>query len=184
MLQQDSRKGMYGAIQQGFENATGEWLCWINCDDWINVENFEKLYLNTLHGGYTFGYGSAQIIDSRSDKKSDFSSKYCARFLLRNGVFPFTQPSSVYHRSLVQSVNGLNYERFYIAGDIDLFIRMSRLKEFYAYRSKEICTYFLKYGDSLGDREHKRYLAEKSLLPKPQYGIIGKWIAKIIYHAS
>lgn len=184
VLQQDTRQGMYGAIQQGFDNSRGDWLCWINCDDWINVDNFSKLYENTIKSGHTFGYGSAQIVDSRIDVNSYVGSKCCGRFLLRNGVFPFIQPSSLYHRSLVLLVGGLDYEQFSIAGDIDFFIRISRLKEFSAYRSKEICTYFFKYGDSLGDRGHKKYLAEKLLLPKPQHGIVGRLLAKIIYHVS
>ena len=56
---------------------------------------------------------------------------------------------------LVLLVGGLDYEQFSIAGDIDFFIRISRLKEFSAYRSKEIIISDVMVK-GLGDRGDKK----------------------------
>ena len=184
VVSQQSREGMYAAIQEGFEAAKGPYITWINSDDWVLADGYEDMYRLIDSGEYDLVYGSGQYFYMEDSRYEDFKAKACGKFLLQNRVFPCLQPSTLYRKSIFEAIGGFNSKEFKIAGDIDFFVRFAKASSKPFARTKRKSVVFLKYGDSLGDRSHDLYLQEKKKLPAPKHGPLGHVLAKVIYKVN
>lgn len=184
VLSQQNPDGMYAAIQEGFKAAEGEFITWINSDDWVLKEGYEEMYRLIVSGEYDLVYGSGQYYHQNDARYEDFGAKACGKFLLQNRVYPCLQPATIYRKSIFEAIDGFNSKEFKIVGDIDFFMRFAKAssKPFTRVRAK--CVVFLKYGDSLGDSNLKLHFEEKEKLPRPKLGFLGHFLAKIIYKAN
>lgn len=61
LIHQNEKNGMYGAIHQGFQKAQYNWMTWINCDDIIVRENFEKVIHFAYSNTFDFIYGDSRF---------------------------------------------------------------------------------------------------------------------------
>ena len=167
LIHQNEKTGMYGAINQGFLLAKGDYICWVNCDDQILPKAFEKMYLKAKKEHIDF-INSDSLLYFSDKKKYEFvkGSRY-AGFFLKKGIMPFVQPSSIYKASLFNQVGGVS-SKLRIAGDIDIFHKIALCKKVKFGYLPEITTIFLKYGDSLGDKNGENFISEiiNSGIPK------------------
>ncbi|MDB4444785.1 glycosyltransferase [Akkermansiaceae bacterium] len=184
MLSQQNPAGMYAAIQEGFEAAEGEFITWINSDDWILTDGYEAMYRLIASGKYDLIYGGGSYYYVENAKFENFKAKACGKFLFLNRVFPCLQPATIYRKSIFGAIGGFNSKKFKIAGDLDFFVRFAKASTKPFARLNRTCVVFLKYGESLGDRSHQLYLEEKENLPKPKHGRLGHLLAKIIYKSN
>lgn len=124
LLGQKEKTGMYGGIDMGFRAAKGQYVCWVNCDDTIISDGFEKMYHFALRNNYDFvcSNGIFEYIDGR---KQIVRGTRFAKYFLRKSYFPHCQPSTIFKKDLYLSVNGFDYTNFRIAGDGDLYTRMA-----------------------------------------------------------
>jgi glycosyltransferase involved in cell wall biosynthesis len=168
LLDQKEKNGMYGAIDLGFNIAKGNYICWINCDDFVFPEGFEKLYHYAVDNNLDFASSDAIIENYLANSKQRVRSTRYVKFFLSKGFFPFIQPSVIYKKSLYQKVNGLNYIDFKVCGDIDLFYRMSKIKEARFGYIPVVSSSFLIHGNSLGDLQREKGQMEilNSYIPK------------------
>lgn len=162
LLHQKEQTGMYGAIHLGFVAAKYDYLTWINCDDIMITENFVFAILLMKRKNIDFLYGDGIFYWFRDNKYTLHKANPFGRYFLLKGIMPFIQPSSIYKKSLYETTL-LDYNKFKICGDLDLFMRMALLPVRFFYCRKPL-SIFLKYGESFGDRSHNIYLVERNEL--------------------
>lgn len=165
VLNQTEQNGMYGAIIQGFEASTGDIITWINCDDYILTRPYDNMIDYMLSKNADFCYSNA-IFDYIEENRTEVIRSSCfPKYLLKHGILPFVQPSSLYKRIFYKRIGGLN-PRYRITGDMDMFHRMGLDNDAKFVRYPYETVGFLKYGESLGDRN-----VEKSHLENKEAGI-------------
>lgn len=169
VVHQTERTGMYGGICIGFEKASGEFITWINCDDWIIPEPYEAMLSVMIKRNADFIFSDAYIQDERTGSKQFCRSSMMPKYFLRHGIMPFIQPSTIYKNSFFQRYP-LN-SQFKITGDMDMFYRMAADKNamFVRFCHPTVC--FLKYGESLGDKNGNKGRQElvNAGIPTPQF---------------
>ena len=125
LLHQTKKTGMYGAIHQGFLESKGEYITWVNCDDVVVPTGYEELYNSALSSDSDLVYSHGIHHFSEKYYYKRHFARYFARYLLKTGVFPFVQPSVIFSKRAYNKVGGLNYQKFRLIGDRDLFQRMA-----------------------------------------------------------
>jgi glycosyltransferase involved in cell wall biosynthesis len=152
ILNQREKLGMYHAIDMGFKEAVGSLLTWVNSDDMILKEGFERMYSAFQSAKCDVVYSDAHFVDSDGRRFKKIRGSNYAKFFLRKGIFPFVQPASIFTKELYYVVGGLDFTNFKIAGDLDLFHKFSRVKSASFKKVDVVTVDFLKYGESLGDK--------------------------------
>ena len=101
MVNQKRLTGMYGAIDLGFKHSNGKYLCWINCDDTIIKNGFEKMYeaissdkfdlvysIQNFHTGIFFGGSENKKKFKTKKMELTLQSIFC--WIKNNWFLPFT----------------------------------------------------------------------------------------------
>jgi len=152
LLHQTEKTGMYGAIYQGFSEAKGEYITWVNADDRIIVSGFEAMYNEISCGTCDFIYSNGYYYFTKENYNKLGKGRRFGKFFLKHGCMPTMQPSSIYTKVLYNKVGGLRYDKFKIIGDLDLFLRMAKeSKSRFKYIPKP-STLFINREDSLGQK--------------------------------
>ena len=156
LLNQKEKNGMYGAIHQGFENAKGDYLSWVNADDKIIAKGYEIMYKKGKRNNADFIYSHGVLHYIEKNKYKTKFARYFARYLLKAGIFPFVQPSVIYSYDSYFAIGGLNFKRFRLIGDRDLFQRMAYDNNIKFLFVPVFSSIFLRYDDSLLYRNLER----------------------------
>lgn len=180
---QTERNGMYGAIKQGFEMAKGEIITWVNCDDSIVDEEYAKMFIKMSETGADLIYSDSYIHYEKENKTLLCRASICGKYFIRKGTLPFVQPASMYTKVFYESIGGLN-TKYKITGDMDMFYRMANNKKARFIKHKGASVVFLKYGESLGDKNTEKGHRERedagipypSLLTKVLFGVLRRII--------
>jgi glycosyltransferase involved in cell wall biosynthesis len=127
-------KGMYHAIQKGFEKSTGDILTWINSDDLLFPNSLKRA--NEIFNRYSqveWLGGSTCRIDENSDVVYVSAPRKWNRFNYYLGDFKFIQQEGTFwRRSLWEKAGGCINTSYQLAGDLDLWLRFFRYADFYA----------------------------------------------------
>lgn len=169
ILHQIENTGMYGAIDLGFKKAKGNYVSWVNCDDRIIPSGYEKMYNYGVNKQLDFICSDGLFEFSAQNKKKLVRGTRHVKYFLKNGYFPFSQPSSIFSKDLYFNVNGFNFLKYKICGDMDLFYRMAKDPNSNFGYVSVISSIFLKHGNSLGDKNTELGIAEKKgngIIPK------------------
>lgn len=166
LFQQEGKAGMYQAIHQGFERSTTDYICWVNCDDRVVKEGFELMYQTIQSQKLDLVYSDSILHHVNIQIKQKVHGVPFGKFFMKAGYLPFVQPSSIYRKNLYSKVGGLDYQKFRIIGDRELFTRMAQIKEAKIKYLPTVSTIFLKHGDSLGDNNFELYQVELAKAPK------------------
>lgn len=152
LLHQKENTGMYGGIHLGFAAAKGEYFSYINADDKVVVNGFQKMY-NSIKENVNIDmvYSDCEFNFVNENRKKNVRGRRFAKFFLKKGIMPFAQPSAIYTKNLYQHIGGMRYDRFRICGDLDMYQRMALASEKKFLYIPVVSTVFLKYGNSLGD---------------------------------
>lgn len=170
VIYQKERTGMYGGINMGFEASVGDFITWINCDDWVIPEEYDKMVAELSVSGADLVYSDSFLFFAQSQKTILSKTVPYAKYFIRNGLLPFIQPSTIYTRKFYKSIGGLN-TNYRITSDMDMFYRMAGVAGAKFLRHKGASIYFLKYGESLGDRNTERGHRERedAGIPYPKF---------------
>lgn len=179
LVYQEDAKGMYSALQMGFEEASCDLFAYVNADDRVIKEGFEKMHVEAKAGNYDLVYSDGYYYWSEKGRFEKVKGKRFGKYHLRNGFMPFLQPSAIFSRDIFEKVDGFRYEKFNIAGDLDLFQRMALQGDFRAKYIPVSSSIFLKYGNSLGDNNTDVYYQEMKLLSRQNRNIFNKALFKI-----
>ena len=165
--------GRSEAANVGLEASTGDYLMFLDDDDWIDTEHITTLvnYLNN-HADSKAAYSSVQKTDAEGeDIPYVFERDYDPITLMRDNYIPIH--AMVFARSLVEK--GCRFdEAFNIYEDWDFWLQMSRETIFH--HIDKISAYYRQGGDSdtePGDHSH-RYSANNKL-GKARAAIFEKW---------
>jgi|GEM_PF-1693547 len=181
VVSQTTNTGMYGAIDLGFSLAKGDFICWINCDDRIIKDGFEKMYYYAIDYQLDFVSSDGIFLFTSSQDKVLIKSTKFLKYFLRNGFFPFSQPSVIFTKKIYNCVSGFNYLKYKITGDGDLFFRMSLIENARFGYIKVNSSLFLKHGNSLGDKNSVLALNELvSNLDRPKCSFINRVLFRLV----
>lgn len=180
LLNQSTNTGLYGALHQGILHSRGKYIGWVNADDYIIPNGYEKLYrcADKKNADFAYSHGFHHYVDEYCYKR--FYARLFVRSLLRSGVFPFVQSSVIFSSSSYNKVGGFNYDKFRLIGDRDLFQRMSYDSDLKFLFVPVFSSVFLKYPDSLLYRNLEKRKEEWKYCIKTKTN----FIHRIIFHAS
>jgi glycosyltransferase involved in cell wall biosynthesis len=169
LLIQKENTGMYGAIHQGINESSGDYVTWVNSDDRITIEGYETLYNQALSNKSDFIYSDGNYYFTHDNHTEFGKGRRFGKFFLKNGCIPAIQPSIIFSRKVYDEVRGFDYHNFKICGDLDLFVKIAQLKHSIFTYLPVLSTTFTKRGNSLGDLNTERYLKElrDNNLPTP-----------------
>ena len=170
VVNQIERNGMYGGISLGFKKTQGEFITWVNCDDWINPVEYDKMVEALTASGADLVYSDSILFFEKENRIEMSKTCVAAKYFIRHGLLPFVQPASIYTKNFYESIGGLN-TNYRITGDMDMFYRMAGVEGAKFIRHKGASIYFLKYGESLGDCNTEKGHREREAagIPYPNF---------------
>jgi len=122
---------MYEAIETGFSKSTGEYLHWLNSDDYLLDNNSVSRLMEVLNKkNYQWVICKISIAKLNRKPKVYFPLIY-PRFIIKKGLANncfwgfIQQENTVFSRNIYQKVEGVN-SKFKMAGDYDLWKRFAK----------------------------------------------------------
>jgi len=161
VIHQNDSGGMYSAIQQGIESSKGGFIAYINCDDLIIPNGFERLYSYIKKNRCDLAYSNSYLRNQKTKKLKKKYARIFGKLLLSKGFMPFTQPSCIFTRDIFNAVGGFDYKKYRLMGDRDFFQRVALYKNSSIRFFPIFSTIFLIREDSLGSTNIDQYLLEK-----------------------
>jgi glycosyltransferase involved in cell wall biosynthesis len=152
-------KGMSDGINKGFRKATGDWVMWLNCDDYLlpdalaKVAKFIETHPNTdvVHGDCIYVNKDKTPIR----RKLDTSVDECD-LLFVGCCIPST--STVYRREIIDAGHLLDL-RFRNCMDWEYYLRLIRLGYRYGYLPEALAG-FRWYDESTTKKNWQRMIDE------------------------
>lgn len=145
-------KGMYHAIQKGFEHSTGEIMCWLNSDDvFFDKCLFAIADIFMHHPEIEWFSGKSASIDANGmiigvdDLDGVDNIRFCKYDFYLNRGFWVPQSSTIWRRSLWDKIGASLDTNLRLAGDFDLWLRFINIAPQYVANTL-IGTYRLREG--------------------------------------
>lgn len=154
-------KGMYEAIQKGFDKSTGEIMAWINSDDMYHPKSlFVVAEIFQNHAFVNWLTGTPTLIDEKNrtvyvgkDKKWNKLDFYT------NNYMWIQQESTFWSRNLWLKVNTGIFDNLKYAGDFNLWLNFFDYAELYQV-SALIGGFRIRESGQLSSLYYKEYLLE------------------------
>lgn len=181
-------KGMYHAIQKGFEHSTGEIMCWLNSDDiFFDKSLFAIADIFMHHPEIEWFSGKSVSTDAKGmilsvDEIENI--KFCKYDFYLNRAFWVPQPSTIWRRSIWEKIGGSLDTSLRLAGDFDLWLRFINVAPQYVANTL-IGTYRIRDGQL--SQMMDKYMQEvqksiaKNLLSKEEYFLLNKYKRKLYW---
>ncbi len=158
-------RSFYDAINQGFENATGEIGCWINADDYYRPGAFQKV-IETFQRNRQADwlYGRCDIVNETGHKiripvtwyKNLLGWKFSYKLLLSENYI--NQPATFWRMNLWKNAGGLSLD-YPISADYHLWLKFSQESKAIALHDTLAC--FRRCGESISDTQFEKQFAEE-----------------------
>jgi glycosyltransferase involved in cell wall biosynthesis len=179
IVHQKEQTGMYEAIHLGIEKAKGDYVCWINCDDQIVLPGFQMLVNFAEENNLDIACSNGIFHYTGENYDKLVRGTRAAKYFLKKGLFPFSQPSVVFSKTVYFDIGGFDYTNFKIGGDGDLFRRIAGKKNSRIGFIDVTSSIFLKHGNSLGDRNTPLYLQESLQSKQPVASLLNRGFMKL-----
>lgn len=133
--------GMYDAIANGFDLATGDILCWLNSDDMFMPWAFEVMQqvMSKTDAQWCMGYPSYWFnndINRCQYRISTYSKKWIKKGYHDGRILPFIQQESTFWtKELWIKSNGALIRNYKIAGDYQLWKNFAKYESLYTINS-------------------------------------------------
>ncbi len=133
--------GMYDAIANGFDVASGDIFCWLNADDMYMPWAFEIMQkvISETNAEWCMGYPTYWFGNdiNRCQYRISSYTQRAIRLGLHDGrVLPFIQQeSSFWTRELWNKAHGTDIKKYKIAGDYHLWKNFARFTKLYKINS-------------------------------------------------
>jgi glycosyltransferase involved in cell wall biosynthesis len=127
-------KTMYEALLRGFNNANGEYFCWINSDDYLLDERSVERAVNYIQKYKQEWFNCNIAIAKNYDKPKKYFPFLYPKWILKKGLanncfWGFVQQeNTIFSKKLYNKVNGVN-PNFKMAGDYDLWKRFAQYEK-------------------------------------------------------
>lgn len=166
-------KGMYHAIQKGFEHSTGEIMCWLNSDDvFFDKCLFAIADIFMHHPEIEWFSGKSASIDANGmiigvdDIDGIDSIRFCKYDFYLNRGFWVPQASTIWRRSIWEKIGGSLDVNMRLAGDFDLWLRFINISPQYVANTL-IGTYRLREGQLSQMMDRYMLEVQQSILNNP-----------------
>ncbi len=151
--------GMSDGINKGFRQATGDWVMWLNCDDYLLPETLEKIAAHAIahpeadviHGDCVYVTEGKQLIRRKYDTPVDEMD-----LLFVGCVLPST--STFYHRRVLE-FGGLLDITYRNCMDWEYYLRLLRSGMKFSYLP-EALAHFRWYDESTTQKNWQRMIDE------------------------
>lgn len=179
-------KGMYHAIQKGFDKSTGEIMCWLNSDDvFFDKCLFAIADVFMHHPEVEWFSGKSASIDEkgmviRVNEEKDI--KFCKYDFYANRGFWVPQSSTIWRRSLWKKIGEQLNTNLRLAGDFDLWLRFINVAPQYVVDTL-IGTYRIREGQL--SQMMDNYMAEvaqsikNNPLPEEEMALVRRYERKL-----
>lgn len=127
-------KGMYDAIQKGFERATGDIMAWINSDDMYQPKSFftvAEIFTSYSNVNWLLGFPSVYDAQGRI-VECPHTLRQWSKFDVYVGLYQWIQQESVFWRtSLWKKAGSYIDSKLKYAGDFELWNRYFKYDQLY-----------------------------------------------------
>ena len=156
-------KGMYHAIQKGFDKSTGEIMAWINSDDMYHRKSLFTVAgifnsfpsVNWLQGQSTFFDESGRVVEA-------YKSRMFTKFDFYNHDYSFIQQESTFWRRSLWLKAGAALDcRLLYAGDFALWLKFFSFDKLYV-TDALIGGFRIRSSNQLSIEHREEYVAEVS----------------------
>ncbi len=162
-------KGMYHALQKGFEKSTGEIMAWINSDDKYHQGAFSIISeIFAKYSNVNWLTGSTTHFDKYGRSVRVFQSHKWSKYDYYTGNYGWIQQESTFwRRSLWEQSGGkFNLEVKY-AGDFELWLRFFRYEKLY-FTSGLIGGFRVRESNQISLNNFDEYISEIENLLKSE----------------
>jgi glycosyltransferase involved in cell wall biosynthesis len=182
---------MYRAINAGLSPRRGEWMAYVNSDDWLYPDSFARLIEMGNRSKADVVYGNCDYADAEGRFVYSFAAAEPRRLmsLFRMGRMGFAQPAAIFRRDVYQRLNGFD-ERYCFKSDADFFIRaIGTGSRFTLLGGPPVCCFRLHAGQlsnqkrALIEEEGKRIFGAPEMKPrKIDSVVLAQWRLKNLPH--
>ena len=159
-----SDKGMYDALQKGFEKSTGEIMGWLNSDDLLHPKSLfvlADIFSNNAKVNWVQGYPtvfdeSGRVVHTRSHKFSKYS--FYLKEYLEDDSF-IQQESTYWRRELWQKAGSYVSQEYKLAADFELWLRFFRYETLFTSEAP-IGAFRIRRSNQKSLEAIKEYIAE------------------------
>ena len=128
----ESDKGLYDAVQKGFDKSTGDIMAWINSDDLYHPKAFFTVAEIFKFSEVNWLQGIPSIFDEMGRTVAVSGIKRWSKLDYYLGNFKWIQQESVFwRRSLWESAGSKLSTEMKYAGDLELWLRFFRHEKLY-----------------------------------------------------
>lgn len=128
----ESDKGLYEAIQKGFDKSTGDVMAWINSDDMYHNKAFYTVAEIFKHKDIKWLQGIPTVFDEKGRTVYVESLRRWSKLDYYLGNFKWIQQESVFWRRSLWEASGSKMDvSMKYAGDLDLWLRFFRHEKLY-----------------------------------------------------
>ena len=163
VLNIESDKGQYEAINKGLKHVTGDYWTWLNTDDLIDLHGFLAIcnYLKNNQPDYI--YGDIELIDASGKPLSSATSGAITLSKLTIQDASISQPGSFFKTSFTNKIGNLQPYRF--AFDYEYILRILKNNGTVVH-IKDIVSQFRYYEQSKSGSKDPRFLIEQWQIAK------------------
>ena len=179
---------MYHAINVGLRTASSEWCTYLNSDDIVYSDAYERLIKLGESQDACVVYGDVDFMDAQMRflyRKYAPPVSLAQQLLTGAGILPFAQPSAIFRKSLFDRLNGFD-ERYRNIADYDFFLRASRENARFAYSKGTTVSAFRVHSNQLSHREgsvvkqeKQACYAEAGISRRSIRGIAAHWLWRV-----
>ncbi len=115
---------MYRAINAGLRRCGGEWLAYLNSDDWVYPDSFARLIARGEESNAEVAYGNCDYTDGQGRFVYSFAAARPEQLLplFRLRRMGFAQQAAIFRRRGYEALGGFD-ESFVYRGDGDFYVR-------------------------------------------------------------
>ena len=186
-IYQESNEGAVSSLNEGFKNATGEILCYINSDDFFlkeALQEVENIFVN--NPSIDLIYGNAYMVSDKNIILRDFISKNFSFKRLKINECHVCQQATFFRKKIFDQTNGFNPKNKR-SWDFELFTDMIKAGARFK-RINNVLACFRVHGNTItskGNNENRKENREhiyNKYFSKPL--TFGEKVEKIIIYLS
>jgi glycosyltransferase involved in cell wall biosynthesis len=115
--------GIYNAWNKAIKKSTGEWICFLGCDDWwSSASSLSEIAKQAVYPEFNFVSSKMYLVDNVGNIVSSVGNALnCRKLVLGPRI---AHVGALHHRSLFDAY-GLFDENYKIAGDYEFILRAS-----------------------------------------------------------
>lgn len=120
--------GIADAMNKGFKMAQGDFVAWIDADNYYNSKAFSEIISKIKSNDFDILCGQVDMVDDKKIIKSykpPFPLNFERSLNHSTGAIPI-QPGVFFRKSLFDKVNGFNTQ-YKIAGDYEFWVKVLKL---------------------------------------------------------